>query len=141
VHDELRRTDRLRGRPLRVCERELQSDSIDVTKVTPLTSPLINRVFLKPLSAISVTTKHGTIGLDYASHDHDCRNHPVPLPYRHRDSWVYDHERKRQHTAFVAYQPCPADRCSSHPPRFSCHGMVLRVVRIVYWVFCGGSIP
>jgi hypothetical protein len=141
VHDELRRADRLRGRPLRMCVRELQGDSIDVTKVTLLTSALINRVFLKPLSAMNVTTVHGTIGLDHASHDHDCRNNPVSLPYRHRDSWDYDHERKRQHTAVVAYQPCPADRCSGIPPRFSCHGMVLRVVRIVEHFFVGGSIP
>jgi hypothetical protein len=90
---------------------------------------------------MNVTTVHGTIGLDHASHDHDCRKHPVPLPYRHGDSWVYDHERKRQYTAFVAYQPRPTDCFCGIAPRISCHGVVLRVVRIVEQVFVGGYNP
>jgi hypothetical protein len=90
---------------------------------------------------MNVTTVHGTISLDHAAYNHDCRNNPVPLSYRHGDSWDYDHERERQHTAVVAYQPCPADHCCGIPPWISCHGMVLRVVRIVEHFFVGGSIP
>jgi hypothetical protein len=41
----------------------------------------------------------------------------------------------------VAYQPRPTDCFCGIAPRISCHGVVLRVVRIVEQVFVGGYNP
>jgi len=83
---------------------------------------------VKPLIVMNVTTVYGIIGMDYVSHDHGCGEYPVPLPHRHGDPRVHDHERKSQCTASLAYQPCTADNRRGGPPRHSCHGVVLWMV-------------
>ena len=88
-----------------------------------------------------VTTLHGIIGIYFISNDYGGWKHPVPLPYWHCDPRLYDHERKRQRPASVAYQPRPVDCRGGNSPWYFRYGLVLRVVRIVYQVFFGGSIP
>jgi hypothetical protein len=93
VHDELRGTDRLWSRQLRVCGREMQRGSIisphNGTKITLIAYPV------KPLSAMNVTTLHGIICMDYISGDHSCRKYPVPLSHRYCSARVHDNEGER----------------------------------------------
>jgi hypothetical protein len=89
---------------------------------------------------MNVTTVHGIICMVNSSNDYSCRDYPLPLPHRHCDAWIYNHEGERQHTVFLARESRPADYCDCTHPRFSCYGVVLRMVGTLYHAFAGGQI-
>jgi hypothetical protein len=86
---------------------------------------------------MNVTTVYGIIHLDPPYVDNSCRDYRLPVPHRNRDSRYYDHERESQHTVFLARESRPADYCDCPHPRFSCYGVVLRMVGTLYYVFSG----
>ena len=84
---------------------------------------------------MNVTTVHGIICMVNPSNNYRCRDYPFPVPHWHCDAWIYDLKRERHYTIFLAHESRPADyRCCTHP-RFSCHGVVLRMVGTLYQVF------
>ena len=88
----------------RVGERETQNNpGRDISPFDGYTTTII-LPHVKPLSAMNVTTVHGSICMDYVSSDHDCRKCPVPLPHSCCSTQMHDHEGERKRFPLLAYQ-------------------------------------
>jgi hypothetical protein len=78
---------------------------------------------------MNVTTVHGSICMDNPSHNHGCRDYPLPVPLRYCITWIFDHERESQYTVFLARESRPVNYCDRPHPWFFIYGVAFRMVK------------